>query len=166
MFPIVVQLRHADVQRIVTGKIVNGPMPLGKRQLFSPDVLERPKTIALQHAMWYTVNMQERGPLALPVSVYCESDVSDKSQQSTLDAWNVIRRNEPSRMGVFSFVPGKTQTAGPLHAADMLAWHLNVRARDPSAPDDPMWDAIGGPDVLPLSVGPEQLRHHVAYWNS
>lgn len=169
MSPIAVRVSNSDIAAHVKGQIhcARELTPLEYARI-RPDLMERPHFIALMYAAKLAVELQpEQGhPLNLPISLHCENRDADEYQDHIQRVWKVLASRDPGRMGSLEFPPGKSRIAPQLQPADMLAWHLNRRAKRPDAPIDPYWIAMDGGNVQVYDVTADELKKHVRIWNA
>lgn len=167
LLPLAFRVSHADIQRHVAGKIhFARRLTRNEAAFYRPDLLERPHLIALMYAAKYvTTILPKNSSERMPVSFFCETRENDPYQAYFQNMWNTIATREPL-LGNISFVKGKVRDAGPIQAADILAWHVNFRAVNPTEPDDRMWSVIDGPELRIADIDADSLREHVNYWNA
>lgn len=164
--PLAIKVSNASIKQHVKGKIKLGrAMSPEELKRVSPECLERPHLIALTYMVGQISQGHTLTKQTLPVSVYCEERQDDPYQGQMLESWKIFKRKR-KQLGSLGFIDGKTREAAPIHAADMLAWHLNYRAKHPTATDDRMWEALGGPKVGVAEIDDEYLKRYVSKWNN
>lgn len=164
--PICMRIKHADLDAHVPKRLkLARQLTKAEEVEYRPDVLASPQFIALLGAVKACTGMQAKDAAdAMPLSVHCESRDGDPMQDYMARGWKVLRAKDRSRFGAIDFPPGKSRVTPQLQAADMLAWHLNWRNKNRNAPDDPMWELIGGRKVRDYYIGADELKRHVALW--
>lgn len=170
MWAIAVKLRHDHVVRYVSKKIDNPTWTPAEREFVCPKVMESPHLLALIYALRMCEVIHSKKPEhRMPVSFHCENRQDDQFQPKLAHAWEIIRKHHPTAdkdLGVLSFVEAKSRNAPQVQAADMLAWHINKRARRPKEPEDHKWKYVKGRKLIQDTIPVDTLKKHVRLWAS
>lgn len=171
---ICMRVSYADLQQHVEGQIrLSKIWSREEHKIVQPKVLESAPWIALFHASALIAELNNAEPIRMPISLHCEA-TDNKYQPYMLLIWDRLKRlgfrQGKELLGSLDFPPGKTRDTPQLQVADMLAWHLNLRAAQKAAgknePDDPMWQYVQGRYLHDQRISVDHLQKHVALWQS
>jgi hypothetical protein len=170
MCAIIIRIPMRYVNELIKDKVrFASTLPKRQRRTLGVPILELPVFIGFHYGVIAAIVIAKRLEIPFPLRFIYEARENDPYQAIAAESMTTLRPalgpDRASMVGPLTFLPGKTREGAPLQAADLLAWHMNNRAKRLGR-DDPNWEHLCMTRMNVVNIGRRELNQYVAHWNS